>query len=196
MQKVFFIAVILGAVVFSSCDDDGKDSVNLYDITKDYFSFSNGSTWKYELEGNSSIVESVVSERFSNGFSDHGSKELEFFIYDMISSSQDKIVMRAEAGALDPIDRIVFINFLKNNEVIFSPILWNSGIDFSMEVGDDIEYLNSFEVNSETFKDVYHIQPKDTNVFRELYVARNVGVIKKTYANDSTYILVDYNIIQ
>jgi hypothetical protein len=196
MQKVFFIVVLLGAVIFSSCDTEENDSVDLYDVTKEYFSYDEGSTWKYELEGNSSVVENVVSERFSTGYSDHGSKKLEFFIYDMVSSSQNKIVMRAEAGGLDPIDRIVFINYLDNSNVVYSPILWNTGIEFSMEVGDQIEYLTSFQVNSDTYNDVYHIVPDDQDVFKELYVAKNVGVIKKTYANDSTYLLVDHNVIQ
>lgn len=196
MQKVFLIVALFGAVIFTSCDEKEKDTVNLYGPTKEYFSFKEGSTWEYEYENNSSIVESVVSEKFSEGYSEHGSSRLEFFIYDLISSSSNKIVVRAEAGGLDPIDRIVLINYLKNSNVVYTPVLWNTGIEFSVEAGDKIEFLNSFMVNSKSYSDVYHIEPKASEVFKELYVAKNVGIIQKTYENDSTFILVDHNVIQ
>ena len=196
MQKVFLLAVLGFSLLLTSCKEDGKDTVDLFEGTESYLKFNNGSTWTYALKSNTSFKENVTCTESSSGYSDPGSKNLEFFIYTLNSDVNDKVIVRAEAGAIERIDRIVFINYLSKGDPFYSPILWNAGQVFTMGAGDTIEYLNSYTVSSDTYNDVYRIVPKVKDVFKQMYIAKNIGIIEKTYANDSTFVLEDKTIFQ
>lgn len=195
MRKIFIIGMVLCGF-FSSCKEEAKDPRYLHESTKAFFSFQDGSNWEYTLDSKPTQLVEYTSSNYKTGISNPGISQIEFFIYDMTPSVGHKITVRAEAGGNDPVDRIVFINYT-DTSLIYSPIIWNDGREFSVSSGSSLDYLDTITINGKLYKDVLHVKPDDTNLHKELFIAKGIGVIERTVNNPSQiFSLEEYNVIQ
>lgn len=182
--------------LFTSCKEEAKAPRYLHDNTKAFFSFKDDSQWEYKVDSKPAQQVEFISSNYKGGISNPGISQIEFFIYDLTPDNGDKITIRAEAGGNDPIDRIVFINYV-DTTIVYSPIIWNDGKNFTVSAGSSIEYLDTISFDGKLYEDVLHVKPDGDNMHKELYIAKGIGVIQRTLRSpESVYTIEDYNVEQ
>lgn len=186
--------VIVPALLFfavSCAKFNSKKHYRLDSYFKSFFSFNNGSEWKYTLQSDTSVVETVKLVGFSKGIMSWDAFDQEFIQYDLHSDRDSIYKMRTVADD----NGVALANLLVRDTFFRIAAQWfyNSN-QFSgiSGTGDTFNVHDTFYQNGKTYTDVIELRPKKSKYFKAVYMARNIGIIRKDFVSGRNYILKSY----
>jgi len=188
--KWMMYAGILLLTVFTACKKD-PIKFNFQKDTANYFSFKNNSQWIYQNTNNASQFDTVLGSAAATGFADRDEGRVEISSITLTGTSSYLMVIRAEAVTNQGVDRIaVLTNF--NNVFYPNPVILNIGGNMTVEDKDSIKLLTDLTVGSVTYQNVFEVSLNAHPVYKKLWFAPNVGIIKKKLLDDAIFDLTSY----
>jgi hypothetical protein len=188
--SIKLLLAIAITVSFLGCKQEPKHFL-FQPNTTSFFAYTNGSTWIYQLQTNASVGDTVISADFATGLADRSEGKVEVLTSTLIGAKEAKIIIRGEAIPTQNVDRIAVLN-LDKGLFIPSPVIINIGGAFNAEDSSSVTKIASLTVNGKIYNDVLEINLKGNPFFKKLWIARNVGIIKKVYLNNDTFNIVSF----
>lgn len=181
--------VLIIAFMVAGCKQEVK-RFNFQPNTMDYFSYKNNAKWVYKLSIDKSY-DTVTSANYASGFADRAEGEAQVLSNTLNGQLHERMVIRAEAIPTQNSDRIAILTMV-NGLFVQGPVLINVGGTLNAENGSTAEILTTLNVNGTVYSDVLEVTLKAHTIYKQLWFARNVGIIKKSYLNDDTYNLIEF----
>lgn len=196
MRRILFYLISLTLVALGSCGKfTSKKHYTLDPDFKVFFNYHDGSQWKYVLESDTNIVEIVSVVNHKEGRMDWDAFDQEFFEYDLLSDRDSNCKLRAIADE-NKVTRAAF--FRKDTGVYHLALEWyfsDGSYHSSGGTGDSVRVLPQKIVNGRLYTNVLEIVPADHSRYNRMYIARNVGIVRKELANGKVYLLKSYSLL-
>jgi hypothetical protein len=191
----FFVLNIILITIFVSCKPKDQEKNNLHQTTKDYFEVRDGSTFIFTEKSDTNISIPYVSSNFLNSSSNPDIENSEFLIYDLKSDGQVSFNIRAQAGGSEYNDQIALVSTV-NDSIFIGPVLFNVGGFFKggMNSGDSVFQLPNYSLNNQMFTDVIRVKLYNKMRYKEVYFAKNLGLIGRLDKNDKLYYVKRYSL--
>ena len=194
MRSVICIISALGLLLVSACEKSGTRKLYVLDgYFRSYFEFKDGSTWNYYLNNDTNVRETVVLSNYVAGVMLWEDMEQEFFTYTLNSSIDSQMIVRT-AATPDNTGRWALL-YNQNNFRQIAELYYNTNQIGGVQGNNDtVSYLSSFNVGDVVFNDVIRLQSNRKRVLKELYFAKNVGVIRRDYVDGRIFLLKSYSL--
>lgn len=196
MKAIKYSAILfLSVSIMQSCKPTDQVKQVLDPSSKDYFEVKNGSTYTFTDISDTTISIKYTSENYLNNQSNPDIENNEIMSYDLVSSGQPKISIRTEAGGSTYKDRIAMITN-RNDTNYVGPIIFNLGGTFSkiQNSSDSVIQHPFYTINNRTYSDVVRIVLGGNNLYKEVYYAKNIGLIGKKERNGKFYYVKSYSV--
>lgn len=194
MRSVICIISALGLLLVSACEKSGTRKLYVLDgYFRSYFEFKDGSTWNYYLNNDTNVRETVVLSNYVAGVMLWEDMEQEFFTYTLNSSIDSQMIVRT-AATPDNTGRWALL-YNQNNFRQIAELYYNTNQIGGVQGNNDtVSYLSSFNVGDVVFNDVIRLKSNRKRVLKELYFAKNVGVIRRDYVDGRIFLLKSYSL--
>jgi hypothetical protein len=194
VRSVICIISALGLLLVSACEKSGTRKLYVLDgYFGSYFEFKDGSTWNYYLNNDTNVRETVVLSNYVAGVMLWEDMEQEFFTYTLNSSIDSQMIVRT-AATPDNTGRWALL-YNQNNFRQIAELYYNTNQIGGVQGNNDtVSYLSSFNVGDVVFNDVIRLQSNRKRVLKELYFAKNVGVIRRDYVDGRIFLLKSYSL--
>jgi hypothetical protein len=194
VRSVICIISALGLLLVSACEKSGTRKLYVLDgYFRSYFEFKDGSTWNYYLNNDTNVRETVVLSNYVAGVMLWEDMEQEFFTYTLNSSIDSQMIVRT-AATPDNTGRWALL-YNQNNFRQIAELYYNTNQIGGVQGNNDtVSYLSSFNVGDVVFNDVIRLQSNRKRVLKELYFAKNVGVIRRDYVDGRIFLLKSYSL--
>ncbi len=192
LNVLFFLSA-----VFYSCKPQDQQKHSLDPNTKAYFDIKNGSKYTFTQPGDTNLVYIYTTSNYNNSQSNPDIENSEILSYDLNSPGKPKITIRAESGGTQFRDRIAVVTN-RNDSNFVGPIVFNLDGTFSTitNSGDTVfTYLN-YMINGKSFNDVVRVKLYNTEIYREVFFAKNIGLIARKDRDGILYYAKRYSIIK
>lgn len=195
MKKVILgIGLIIIATGFQQCKNDPEKRF-LQSETKEWFDFKDGSQWRYMLSSDTSNIDTVTLKDYSNGFGTPDVFNTEFVYYKIKSQKSFSVNLGIEASLNDPMDRITVIN-LEIDTPAYGPIFWYKRPDFLGYPLDTFNLYPNYNIADRNYADVLMYSPFKNKLYKTVYFAKNIGIVRKDLINGEKWLLKSYNVIR
>ncbi len=183
LSVLFFLTSIL-----ISCKPQNQQKHSLDPVTKEYFDVKNGSKYYFSEIGDTNVVSEYTVSSYNNSQSNPDIENSEILSYDLTATGQPKITLRAESGGTQYRDRIAMITN-RNDSNFVGPIIFNLGGAFSTIAtsSDSVFTYPTYKINGKTFTDVVRVKLFYANFYREVFFAKNIGLIARIESNGKMY---------
>jgi hypothetical protein len=192
MPRLIAVFAVLLLVFTSSCEKSRKH-FTLDPVLRQYFSFANGSQWKYTLLSDSSQLETVTVENYVNGKMVWDAMDQEFIQLDLISDKDSIYKHRAIADENNASRAVMFVR-----DGHFKTVMeWYSASgNLAGQKGsaDSFTLHPTYTVQNKTYTNVIELKANKPVVFSRLFIAPNVGVIRKELLSGKVYVLKSYTL--
>ncbi len=189
MKAIKYLTVLfcLMAILFS-CKPKAQQKHTLDPTSKEYFDVKNGSKYIFSEVGDSNVSIEYITSNYVNAQSNPDIENNEILTYDLNAVGQPKISLRVESGGTQYKDRIALIT-TRNDSNFIGPIIYNLGGNFTTLPGsyDTIERLPTYRISDKVFENVVRIVIFYPVLYREVYFAKNIGLIAKREKNGKLY---------
>jgi hypothetical protein len=194
VRSVICIISALGLLLVSACEKSGTRKLYVLDgYFRSYFEFKDGSTWNYYLNNDTNVRETVVLSNYVAGVMLWEDMEQEFFTYTLNSSIDSQMIVRT-AATPDNTGRWALL-YNQNNFRQIAELYYNTNQIGGVQGNNDtVSYLSSFNVGDVVFNDVIRLKSNRKRVLKELYFAKNVGVIRRDYVDGRIFLLKSYSL--
>ncbi|MDI1233604.1 MAG: hypothetical protein PSX81_04930 [bacterium] len=198
MKAIKYLSVLffLGAVLFS-CKPQDQQKHSLDPVTKAYLEIKNGSKYTFTQPGDTNVVYVYNTTNYNNSQSNPDIENSEILSYDLVSPGQPKITIRAESGGTQFRDRIAVVTN-RNDTNFVGPIIFNLDGTFSTitNSGDTVFSYLTYTINGKVFNDVVRVKLYNTEIYREIFFAKNIGLIARREKNGTLYYAKSYSIVK
>lgn len=190
-----FILMFCSAVFLFSCDDKPKDVQQLDASTKAYFDFKNDSKYTFAEISDSTTDIVYTIKNYVNNTANPDLENNEIISYDMVSDGLPTLNIRAESGGLQFKDRIALLTKY-NDTTVIGPIVFNLNENFSVGVnsGDSAVRYSTYTLGGRTYNDVVRVKPLTNYFYKEVFYAKNIGLIGRRDKNGKVYFLKSYSV--
>ena len=173
-NRLLLVLLVLSSLM-PACKDVEKDPALLLQRTKDFFNFTEGSQWTYDVLNDSfgNIEVYTLRNKVRSIRNDVNS---EILFYDLEKSPEFKINIRCEVGPTEFSDRTAFV-LNENGQLTFSGNVWAQSHRFYEEMGDVIENLGKDTFNGIAYEEVWKLKTNKSPKFKELMIAKNFGLV-------------------
>lgn len=192
LSVLFFLSVVL-----FSCKPQDQQKHSLDPNTKAYFDVRNGSKYTFTQPGDTNVVYQYSTSNYNNSQSNPDIENSEILSYDLNAAGQPKITIRAESGGTQYRDRIAVVTN-RNDTNFVGPIIFNLDGSFSTiaNSGDTVFTYPTYTINGKVFNDVVRVKLFNTEIYREVFFAKNIGLIARKERNGTFYYAKSYNVIK
>ena len=192
MRSVFCILSALALLFFSACEKSGTRKLYVLDgYFKSYFEFKEGSTWNYYLYNDTNVKETIQLSNLVKGIMYWEDMEQEFFTYNLNSSIDSQMIVRA-AATPDNTGRWALL-YNQNNFRQIAELYYNTNQIGGVQGNNDtVTYLSTFNVSDVVYNDVIKLKSSRNRVVSHLYFAKNVGIIRRDYTDGRIFLLKSY----
>jgi len=191
--KRFFLFFLVLTAVLPSCKDSEKDPALLMQRTKDFFNFTEGTRWTYDVLNDSIGKTEVYTLRNKvRTIRKEGNSEILF--YDLERSADYKINIRCEVGPTEYANRISFV-LNENGQLTFSGNVWAQSHRFYEEMGDGLENLGADTLNGIAYEEVWQLKTNKSPKFKELKFAKYYGLVYIEFKTGKKLVLKEFKTI-
>ncbi len=190
-----FIPLIAISLSVASCSEDKQTPQKLDAITKEYFDYKDGSVYVYTEVSDTNTTIVYTTQGYINTQSNPDIENNEILTYDIVSPGQATMTIRCESGGAQFKDRVALITRF-NDTTVIGPVAFNVGGVFSSGVNsyDSIKQHPTYTINGQVFNDVVRIKPYQNQRYKEIYYAKNIGLIARQENNGKFYYLKRWNV--
>lgn len=173
-----------------ACTQDKQTPQKLDPITKAYFDFKDGSIYVYTDYSDTNVSMVYTSQGYINTQSNPDIENNEIMTYDWVSTGKPTYTIRCESGGAQFKDRIALITKF-NDSIVIGPISFNVGGVFSSGVNsfDSIHQYPTYTIKNQTFNDVVRITPYQNTRYKEIWYAKDIGLVARRETNGKLYFL-------
>jgi hypothetical protein len=189
----YFILNIIGLGLLASCQSQDQQQHDLDSYTKAYFEVKDNSKFIFTELSDTNINIEYISSNYTNDRANPDIENSEFLFYDLNSPNQATFTIRCQSGGTQFKDQIALIT-KQNDSTVIGPIFFNLGGAFSAGAGsgDSVFQYPTYKINSTTFSDVVRIKLFNNIKYKEIYFAKNIGLIVRKEKNNKTYYVKRY----
>ncbi|MBS3914753.1 MAG: hypothetical protein KG003_09645 [Bacteroidetes bacterium] len=192
MRRLILVLSLSGLIWMTSCDKSQKH-FKIDALMRSYFSFGNGSTWTYYSLSDSADKEQIVVQDRTEGKMVWDAFDQEFIQVDLASDKDSIYKLRVIADDQNTSRAVMFVKdtFFKHTMdwSCASGIL--SGIKGS---GDSFTLHPSMTIAGKTYANVVELKPLHSVVYRKIFLAQNIGIVRKELLSGKTYVLKSYSV--
>lgn len=185
-RSSFFVIAVL---YLASCRPEVQ-RFSFQNGTKAYFTAAQGERWVYRELG-SNVRDTLVSTEIIDGFAQRSNNESEISSVTILGRLVPKLIIRAEAIETVNADRIAILS-LFNNTFAQGPVLINFGDNFEAEDNSEVLMKKDILLEGVNYPEVLDVTLKDHPQFNNLWIARDVGIIRMAFKNGDTLVLVEH----
>jgi hypothetical protein len=190
----YFILNIIGLSIFFSCQPQDQQQQDLDSSTKAYFEVKNNSKFIFTELSDTNLSIEYTSSNYTNGRSNPDIENTEILFYDLNASNQATLTMRCQSGGTQFKDQIALIT-KKNDSSVIGPIVFNLGGEFapSLGSGDSVFQYPTYQINATIYEDVVRVKLYNNIKYKEIYFAKNIGLVIRKEKNNKTYYVKRYS---
>lgn len=187
----------LGALIFillSGCAD--KPQVNIryiYEQTKDYFYFQEGSFWTYQSE-DSTETETYKLENLVDFI--HKENQSQNLTYDLIRDDNYKMTLRIETGPIDYADRVVYLVFKGTEKMTIGALVYSKNEGFYVKVNESVPVADTMSIGDRTYEKVITLSDTNYPEFSEVIIAKGYGMVSFTRNGGKKFNLIQEDLIK
>ncbi len=194
MRQLSAIFISISLLLLGACESVGtKKEYKLDAEFKSYFLFNDGSTWKYTLASDSSVVENVKCEAMKSGQMYWEDMIQDFFTYNL-KSDRDSLMIVRTVATTNEVARWALLR----QDTIYKQIaeLFYTSSKLTGVTGnkDSVHYHGSISVRDVVYNDVVELISNRKMYVSRLYFAKNIGIIRKDLTDGRVFLLSEYNL--
>ncbi|GEM_PF-1508308 len=192
VKRIIFLTLIISLLFSSACGKLGTKSE--YPIEPDvraYFQYSNGSKWNYVSESDTNLKETTQVEAFKEGKMVWDMFSQQFFECNFVSTRDSVLKLRAIADDVG-VSRAIFL--VKDTVYKITAEFYYTGGKFRVgtNTGDSIQNFNAKNVFGIVYQDVMEVKTAKGAVYKSIWIAKNIGIIRKEFRNGRVMVLKSY----
>jgi hypothetical protein len=192
MPRFIILFACLFLLSLGACDKSQKH-FKLDPVFRQYFDFPNGSSWDYVALNDTTDKETVVAKDFLEGKIFWDALDQEFIQVDLHSNKDSIYKLRVIADDNNTNRASLFVKdtFFKTTMEWYTAFGIMAGVKGS---GDSFTLHPSYTVRGKTYSNVMELRPLQSIEYIKLFVAPNVGVIRKDLVSGKSYVLKSYSL--
>lgn len=193
--KHFIVLLSISTFVFTSCKDRTQNVQKLDESTRAYFEVKNDSKYVFTELSDTNISITYTSKNYINNTANQDIENNEIMSYEMEANGFPVLTFRSESGGLQFKDRIAMLTKI-NDSMVIGPVMFNLGGVFSagFNSGDSITQYATYNLNGYVYNDVVRVKPYSNLLYKEVFFAKNIGLIGRKEKNGKFYYLKRYTI--
>ena len=191
-----FILNFIGLAVFVSCKPQDQQQHDLDSYTKAYFEIKNNSKFVFTEASDTNLSILYTASNFTTGRANPDIENSEIMFYDLTANNQASFTIRCQSGGTQFKDQIAMLT-KQNDSTVIGPIIFNLGGAFSPGAGsgDSVFQYPSYKINETTFTDVVRVKLYNNIKYKEIYFAKNLGLIIRKEKNNKTFYVKRYSLM-
>lgn len=190
----YFIWGFICIGLFVSCKSQDQQQHDLDSYTKAYFDVRNNSKFVFTEMSDTNISIEYTSSNYNNSRANPDIENSEILFYDLNASNQASFTIRCQSGGTQFKDQIAIIS-KQNDTTVIGPIIFNLGGSFSPGAGsgDSVFQYPSYKINATTFTDVIRVKLYNNARYKEIFFAKNIGLVIRREKNNKTFYVKRYS---
>lgn len=194
VRQLLLIFISAGLIFASGCEKSGtKKEFKLDQYFRDYFYFREGSTWTYQLAGDTNVKEHVTVKNQREGVMGWEDIEQEFFTYELVSDYDSQQIVRAVATDYSTGRWALLYKDTAYRQV--AELYYNSNQISGVQGNNDtVNFLSTMSVGDVTYNDVVELRSSRRKVVKTLYYSKKVGIIRRDYVDGRVFLLKSYQL--
>ncbi len=160
---------------------------------RSYFQYKTGSNWEYVLQTDTNVKVTTTVLNYKEGKMQWDAFSQEFFEYDLSSPIDSLVKLRAIADD----NNVTRINLLYRDTTFKVAMQWYyvGGIYTAVSgTNDTLNMLGTRNVNGKNYDEVMEYAPAKKSLYRKLWIARNVGIVRKEMKDGRVFLLRSYSL--
>lgn len=191
-----FILNFIGLAVFVSCKPQDQQQHDLDSYTKAYFEIKNNSKFVFTEASDTNVNILYTASNFTTGRANPDIENSEIMFYDLTANNQASFTIRCQSGGTQFKDQIAMLT-KQNDSTVIGPIIFNLGGAFSPGAGsgDSVFQYPSYKINETTFTDVVRVKLYNNIKYKEIFFAKNLGLIIRKEKNNKIFYVKRYSLM-
>lgn len=195
MKRIIFFSFLGGLLLVSGCSKfESVKHFKMDAAVRSYFQYKEGSKWEYVLESDSNVRETTTVVNYLEGKMVWDAFDQEFFEYNLSSTRDSSLKLRAIADDKE-LSRASLI--VKDTSYKLA-LQWTfaGGIYAAVSgTGDTLKTYSSKMVRGISYSDVMEFIPAKKVFYRNVWFAKNVGIIRKQRLNGEVMLLRSFSLL-
>lgn len=194
MKRLLLLVVPALFIFLGSCSKlDSKKHFTLNPEFVAYFKFNKGSQWKYYEQSDTTLIETAVATDLVEGKMVWDAFDQEFIQYDVESDLPSHYKIRAVADENEVTKATFFV--LDSFYRIGAQWYYSNGnFNAVANTGDSLRVLPTYTTGGKTYNSVLELKPANSDHFKTMHIAKNIGIIRKELKSGKTFILKSYQL--
>jgi hypothetical protein len=189
-----FALGLLISILFLGCGDKSQVDIRyIYDQTKAYFYFQEGSEWTYQSE-DSTETETYKVENLVDFI--HKENQSQNLTYDMVRDANYKMTLRIETGPIDYADRVAYLVYDGNEKMTIGALVYSKNEGFYVKVNESVPVADTMSVGNRVHEGVITIIDTNYPEFSEVVIAKNFGIVSFTRNGGKKFNLIQEDLIK
>ncbi|MCC7298003.1 MAG: hypothetical protein IT244_06680 [Bacteroidia bacterium] len=191
MKRIQFL-FLFSLLFLGACDKfSTKKHYTLDPSFRTFFNYQNGSEWKYFEVSDTSKVETVTVSGYLSGRMTWDAFDQEFIQYDLVSDKDSTLKLRAVADE----NNVARASLLVKDTLFKQCAEWYyvSG-QFAGSALDSFVMHPTYVQNGKSYNEVIELIPKSSILFKRLFIAKSIGIIRKELKSGKTFVLKSYQV--
>ncbi len=189
----FFFIILFSILILNACKPKNQAPNKLSQSTKDYFEIRNGGLFIFGTISDTSVSIPYTSGNYINNQVNPDIENNEIIMYELSSSGKPLFTIRSEAGGTQYKDRVAMLSKF-NDTTSIAAIIFNLNGKYEPQPGtyDSVIQYPTYAIGNKTFNDVLRVKVSNNAKYKQVILAKNIGLISWQTKNDIIYYLKRY----